>query len=310
LNSAVEVSDLSHQYGDRHALKQINFAVQKGQSFGLVGPNGGGKSTTFKILSTLLRPTSGTAKVFGHDVVREPHLVRKKIGVVFQSPALDKKLTVEENLIYQAKLFGLKGTVRSGKVTEILKRIGLLERRKEMAEKLSGGLQRRLEIGKALLHQPELLILDEPTVGLDPLARREVWEYLRRLREVEGVTLLLTTHLLEEADHCHQIALLHEGQIVALGEPQALKETVGGDVLSIRCQDAERILPDMQATLERKAKLVDGMIRVEMDRAFEVIPKLMAQYGDKIQSMTVGKPTLEDLFIQKTGHRFWKELQE
>jgi len=226
---SVDVEGLTHRYGERTALDGVSFSVRSGEVFGLVGPNGGGKTTLFKILSTALAPSSGSARVAGVDV--RDGAVRRRIGVVFQSPSLDGKLTVGENLLHHGHLYGLSGSGLKERIGEELTRFGLKDRMGDRVEKLSGGLQRRVELAKSLLHRPEVLLLDEPSTGLDPGARRDLWDALRGLK---GVTVLLTTHLLEEAERCDRMAILHKGKIVALGEPLTLRGEIGGDVVTVR----------------------------------------------------------------------------
>ncbi|HUR38220.1 MAG TPA: ABC transporter ATP-binding protein, partial [Planctomycetota bacterium] len=233
---SVEIDGLTHRYGERLALDGVSFSVRKGEVFGLLGPNGGGKTTLFKILSTALRPTSGSARIEGVDV--RDDAVRRRIGVVFQAPGLDQKLTVAENLLHQGHLYGLRGAALRRRIDEELGRFKLSDRARDRVEKLSGGLQRRVELAKALLHQPEILLLDEPSTGLDPGARRDLWDALRSLK---GVTVLLTTHLLEEAERCDRLAILHKGKLVALGAPLDLRGEIGGDVVTIRAKDAEAL---------------------------------------------------------------------
>lgn len=304
---AVVTEALSHRYGDRTALDRVALAVKQGEIFGLVGPNGGGKSTLFRILSTALVPSEGTARVASHDVRREPARVREKIGVLFQSPALDKKLTVRENLRHQGHLYGLTGQSLRSRSAALLATVGLEGREDDLVESLSGGLQRRVEIAKCLLHSPEVLLLDEPTTGLDPLARRELWRHLRQLRVRDGLTILLTTHLLEEADACDRVALLDGGRILAEGHPETLKGTIGGQVLSIKARQPEQLRGKLAQDLSTDVSLVDGLLRIEKEGASALVPDLLQRYGTEIDSVTLGKPTLEDLFIRKTGHGLWQQ---
>lgn len=303
----VSVESLGHRYGERVALDGVSFAVKRGEIFGLVGPNGGGKSTLFRILSTIQRPTSGTAKVATHDVNTDPAAVRATIGVLFQSPAIDKKLTVRENLRHQGHLYGILGANLRARTALLLSRVGLEGRENDFVESLSGGLQRRVEIAKCLLHSPQVLLLDEPTTGLDPLARRELWRYLRLLREKDGMTILLTTHLLDEADACDRVALLHGGKLLAEGDPETLKSSIGGQILSIRARQPERLLGQLAQELSTEVSLVDGLLRIEADTASSLVADLLSRHGGEIDSVTLGKPTLEDLFIRKTGHGLWQD---
>ena len=298
------IEGLTHRYGDRVALAGVSLAVQRGEIFGLLGPNGGGKTTLFRILSTLLTPSTGIARVCGHDVVAQRNEVRRRIGVVFQSPSLDKKLTVLENLRHHGHIFGLRGTPLRQRITELLQRFGLADRADELTEKLSGGLRRRVEIARGLLHRPELLLLDEPSTGLDPRVRREVGDYLTELRDREGVTVLLTTHIMEEAERCDRLALLDRGQLVALDKPATLKDQVGGDVISIRAHDCDRLRAQIESRFTVKTGIVDRVIRIERSRGHEFVPALVEAFPGEIEAVSVGKPTLEDAFIHLTGHQF------
>jgi len=300
----VAVTELTHRYRDRIALNGVNLAVQRGEIFGLLGPNGGGKTTLFRILSTLMTPSAGSVRVFDRDVITERNEVRQKIGVVFQSPSLDKKLTVLENLRHHGHIFGLQGAILRQRINELLQRFGLTERAGDLTEKLSGGLRRRVEIARGLLHRPELLLLDEPSTGLDPRARREVGDYLEELRDRDGVTALVTTHIMEEAERCDRIALLDRGQLVALEKPSVLKDRVGGDVISIRAHDCDRLRTQIENRFSIKAGIVDRTIRIERTRGHEFVPALVEAFPGEIEAISVGKPTLEDVFIKLTGHRF------
>ena len=300
----VAIAGLTHRYGDRVALNDVSFTVQRGEIFGLLGPNGGGKTTLFRILSTLLTPSAGTAQVCGGDVVTQRNAVRRRIGVVFQSPSLDKKLTVVENLRHHGHIFGLRGEPLRQRMDELMQRFNIADRANELTEKLSGGLRRRVEIARGLLHRPELLLLDEPSTGLDPRVRREVGDYLSELRDREGVTVLVTTHIMEEAERCDRLALLDRGQLVALDQPAALKDRVGGDVISIRARDADQLREQIESRFAVKAGIVDRVIRIERARGHEFVPALVEAFPGAIEAVSVGKPTLEDAFVHLTGHRF------
>jgi ABC-2 type transport system ATP-binding protein len=292
---SVDVEGLTHRYGERTALDGVSFSVRSGEVFGLVGPNGGGKTTLFKILSTALAPSSGSARVAGVDV--RDGAVRRKIGVVFQSPSLDGKLTVAENLLHHGHLYGLSGAGLRQRIGEELARFGLKDREGDRVEKLSGGLQRRVELAKSLLHRPDVLLLDEPSTGLDPGARRDLWDALRGLK---GVTVLLTTHLLEEAERCDRLAILHKGKIVALGEPLVLRGEIGGDVVTVRSRDAERLAAAIREKLGESPQVVDGTVRLARDRGHEFVGRLVEAFPGMIESVTVAKPSLEDVFMSKT----------
>lgn len=304
---AVEVASLRHLYGSREALAGISFSVSRGEIFGVLGPNGGGKTTLFKVLSTLLTPSSGNVQVFGHDLGNEPDAVRSHLGVVFQSPSLDPKLTVMENLRHHGHLYGVHGAAFRERARAVLDRMGLTDRARDLVETLSGGLQRRTELAKALMHRPDLLLLDEASTGLDPGARRDFTEYLARLRDHDGVTVLLTTHILDEAERCDRVGILHRGRLVALGNPGELKARLGGDVVVIQTANP----PELQVKLRERfgcdPLLVDGVLRVERPRGHEFVREVVEAFPGEVQSVTSGRPTLEDVFVHLTGQRLWGE---
>jgi len=302
---AIEVNDLVFHYGDRTALDKISFSVERGEIFGLLGPNGGGKTTLFRILSTLLSPDAGSAKVAGFDVSEQPLDVRKSIGVVFQNQSLDRRLTALENLIHQGHLYGLRGAALDARIDSLLRRLGLEDRRNDVVDTLSGGLKRRVELAKGLIHNPALLLLDEPSTGVDPGARLDFWEYLQLLRRHEGITVLLTTHLLEEADKCDRLAILDKGSLVAEGTPRGLKQQIGGDVVVIlTSQDSNKLSGEISQQFELESTIVNGSVRFEHPKGAELVARLMQALPDQIDSVTVSHPTLEDVFIHMTGHRF------
>jgi ABC-2 type transport system ATP-binding protein len=298
---------LGHSYGSRRALSGVTFEVRPAEIFGLLGPNGGGKTTLFKILSTSFPPTEGSARVFGHDVKSEAADVRRSIGVVFQNPSLDKKLTVLENLRYHGQLYGLTGKALDERVNELMTRMMVADRSSSRVETLSGGLARRVELAKGLLHRPRLLILDEPSVGLDPGARRDLWLYLQRLRDQEGVTILLTTHLIDEADHSDRVLILNEGHIVAMGTPEALKNEIGGDVITISSKEPEKLSAAIRGKFGVEPALVAGRLRVEREQGHSFVAAVVEAFSEMIDAVSLAKPTLEDVFIARTGHRFWEE---
>lgn len=299
----IEAENLSHRYPSRTALANVSFKVEKGEIFGLLGPNGGGKSTTFRILSTMMLPTGGTARVAGRDVVRQPAEVRRRIGVVFQSQSLDKALTVGENLRAQGHLHGMSGQKLRARMEKIMVRLGLEQRRNDFVETLSGGLKRRLEIAKGLLHEPVVLLMDEASTGLDPGARRELWEYVRELRNHEGVTILLTTHILDEAERCDRLVLLHQGRIVAEGSPARLKSRIGGDVVVLETASAASLGEKIQVRFGVKAQVMDGLVRVEMANGHRFIAEVVEAFPGAVESVALHKPTLEDVFVHETGAR-------
>jgi len=293
--------NLSHQYGARLALSNVDFEVKSGEIFGLLGPNGGGKSTLFRILSTMMVPTGGRAEVAGHDVAREPAAVRRRIGVVFQTQSLDKALTVTENLRSQGHLHGLSGPALRERMQQVMARLGLADRGHDLVETLSGGLKRRVEIAKGLLHRPVVLLMDEASTGLDPGARRELWQYIEELRSREGVTILLTTHILDEADRCDRLALLHQGRVVAEGTPAHLRSRIGGDVVVLEAADPAALGRQIENRFGLKPSLMDGVLRVEIANGHRFITEVVEAFPGVIDSVGLHKPTLEDVFVRETG---------
>lgn len=304
---AVLVESLTRHFGDRAALCEVSFAVAPGEILGLLGPNGGGKTTLFRILCTLLRPTGGAARVFGFDVVERPADVRRQIGVVFQSPSLDGKLTCRENLQHQGHLYGLRGRDLRTRIDGMLDELGVADRADDKADDLSGGLRRRVELAKVFLHRPRLLLLDEPSTGLDPLARRDLWQRLAGLRDALGTTILLTTHILEEAAGADRVAILDRGRLVACDRPARLIEQLGKSVITLRAARPAEIADEAGRELGAKPLVLGGEIRIESDSAdgqAELAGRLMRQFGGRIESLTIGRPTLEDVFVHHTGHAF------
>jgi ABC-2 type transport system ATP-binding protein len=283
------------------ALANISFEVRPGEIFGLLGPNGGGKSTLFRILSTMMVPTEGRATIAGHDVARDSAAVRRSVGVVFQTQSLDKALTVEENLRGQGHLHGLSGATLRERMEAAMKRLGLEDRRKDLVETLSGGLRRRVEIAKALLHRPKVLLMDEASTGLDPAARRDVSRHVEMLREQEGVTILLTTHILEEADRCDRLLLLHQGNIVAAGSPKELRSRIGGDVVVLESSQTADLAAGIQQRFGVAPVVVDGHVRVEIGNGHRFIAEVVEAFPGAIDSVGLHKPTLEDVFVRETG---------
>lgn len=302
------MENLRHQYGERAALNGVSFDVRRAEIFGLLGPNGSGKTTMFRILSTLMLPSSGVASILGHDVARDPDGVRRRIGVVFQSRSIDVKLSAEENLIHVGHLFGITGAPLKKRVAEMLDRVSLGERAKDLAESFSGGMQRRLELAKGLLHRPQVLLLDEPTTGLDPGARRDLWQYLRLLRDQEGVTILVTTHLMEEAEKCDRLAIMSHGNLVGLGTPAQLRSEIGGDVILLDAREPQALAAAIRERFQIEATVLDdGRVRMERANGHRFVPDLVEAFPGEIDAVSVSKPTLEDVFIRRTGHRFWNE---
>ena len=297
----IQVENLTHRYGDRVALDGVSFEVRQGEIFGLLGPNGGGKSTLFRILSTMMVPTDGRAAIAGHDVERDPAAVRRTVGVVFQTQSLDKALTVEENLRAQGHLHGLSGALLRERMGAAMERLGLKDRRGDLVDTLSGGLRRRVEIAKALLHKPKVLLMDEASTGLDPAARRDVSRHVEMLRQQEGVTILLTTHILDEADRCDRLVLLHQGRIVAQGTPGELRGRIGGDVVVLDTPDAQSLADQIARRFHAEAVARDGQVRVEIENGHRFITEVVEAFPGAIDSVGLHKPTLEDVFVHETG---------
>jgi len=306
----IEVANLRHLYDGRAALDGVTFDVRPAEIFGLLGPNGSGKTTMFRILSTLMLPSGGRAVIMGHDAAKDATGLRRHIGVVFQAQSIDVKLSALENLRHIGHLYGLSGAALKTRITEMLVRVGLADRSNDRAEKFSGGMQRRLELAKGLLHHPSVLLLDEPTTGLDPGARRDLWQYLQILREQERVTVIVTTHLMEEAERCDRLAILSQGKLVALGTPAELKREIGGDVILLEATDPESLAARIRQRYRLDATVMNGKVRLEREHGHRFVTDVVEAFPGEIQSISVSKPTLEDVFIHRTGHRFWTEDQQ
>ncbi len=305
---SIQLVNLTHRYAERAALDGVSLEVRPAEIFGLLGPNGSGKTTLFRILSTLMLPSQGQALVMGHDAAREPRQVRRQIGVVFQAQSVDIKLSAAENLRHTGHLYGLSGGALKHRIQEMLERVGLAERAQERVETFSGGMQRRVELAKGLLHRPSVLLLDEPTTGLDPGARRDLWVYLRKLRDEEHITVLVTTHLMEEAEHCDRLAILSEGKLVALGTPAELKREIGGDVVLLETSsEPQGLAARIAQRFGGSPTVIDGRVRLEIENGHRFVTDVVEAFPGEVQSISVSKPTLEDVFIDRTGHRFWTE---
>lgn len=304
--SRIVVQDISHHYGQRRALNQLSFEVHSGEIFGLLGPNGGGKTTLFRLLSTLLPLQAGSAEITGLDLATRSQEIRNLIGVTFQSPSLDGKLTVQENLKHQAHLYGISGALMRDRIANALSHLGLTDRKGDLAESLSGGLKRRVEIAKGLLHSPRVLLLDEPSTGLDPGARHDLWKYLKQLQQENGVTILITTHLMEEAEHCDRLGILNRGELVTCGTPDELRASVGGDCLTIQAEHPDELARLITEKFGVTPQRVNASLRLEHTRGHEFLKDLIDAFPDQVTSVSLGKPTLEDVFIHETGHQFWQ----
>jgi ABC-2 type transport system ATP-binding protein len=298
---AVHVRGLHKNYGELQAVRGIDLEVAPGEVFGFLGPNGAGKSTTIKILCTLARPTRGEAKVAGFDVATERDEVRRHIGLVFQETTLDDYLTAEQNLKFHAELYGIPSAIVPARLQQVMEMVGLWDRRGSRVQTFSGGMKRRLEIARGLMHSPRVLFLDEPTVGLDPQTRVSIWNYIRELKQRETITIFLTTHYMDEAEYCDRIAIIDHGKIVALGSPGDLKEKVGMDRVQIATADDDAAIAGLQERFAITATKSEGLVRFGVEHGEQFLPKLFAELGVPIRSVQVARPTLDDVFLAYTG---------
>ena len=301
--SAIEVRELTKRFGDFTAVDAISFSVSKAEIFGFLGPNGAGKTTTISMLCTLLRPTAGHASVGGHDVEREAAAVRRQIGIVFQDTTLDDRLTAAENLRFHAEVYGMNRSVIRTRTHEMLDRVGLADRADDVVINFSGGMKRRLEIARGLMHSPTALFLDEPTIGLDPQSRRSLWLYAQSLREKEGVTIFLTTHYMDEAEACDRIAIIDHGKIVALDTPAGLKGRLGGDVISVSGRENETLAKEIRDRFEIEARIENEHVEFRVDHGDVFLPMLFTRLTTPIETVSVRRPTLDDVFVALTGHQ-------
>ena len=297
----IEVQALGRSFGELEAVKGVSFAVAEDELFGFLGPNGAGKTTTISMLCTLLRPSAGSATVNGFDVVRERSDVRRSIGLVFQQTTLDDALTAEQNLRFHAYAYGVPAEVREQRLRELLVLVELWDRRGDRVRTFSGGMKRRLEIARGLLHHPRVLFLDEPTLGLDPQTRRRIWEYLGDLREREGLTTFMTTHYMDEAEQCDRIAVIDHGEIVALDTPAGLKGAVGGDVVTIDTPDREAAATVLRDRFGLEPVVADGTISFKVEGGEAFLPDFVRTFGRPIDAIGLRRPTLDDVFLHLTG---------
>lgn len=304
--SIIKVENLSRRFGAVTAVNDVSFEVDEGVIFGFLGPNGAGKTTTINILCTLLSPTSGTASISGHDCSKNPAEVRKSIGIVFQDTTLDKDLTAYENLMFHAYLYGMKRADMKKLIHDALYFVGLFERRNDPVKKFSGGMKRRLEVARGLLHRPSVLFLDEPTLGLDPQSRANLWEFIVKLPLRHNVTIFMTTHYMEEAEVCDRIAIIDNGKIIAMGTPEELKKTVGGDVIYIRTTDNKKAARDIEKLFSLNVSEKENELYFTTSRGDVCIPEIIKATGDSVLSVRLQRPTLNDVFLKMTG----KEIRD
>jgi len=298
----VTVENLVRRYGPLEAVKDVSFTVPEGEIFGFLGPNGAGKTTTINVLCTLLRPTAGGATVNGYDVVRERSQVRRSIGLVFQDPTLDEYLTAEQNLRFHAYAYAIPRKTMAQRMRELLTLMDRWERRRSKVRTYSGGMKRRLELARGLLHHPRALFLDEPTLGLDPQTRHRIWEYIQDLRQRESLTIFLTTHYMDEAEHCDRIAIIDHGEIVALDTPDNLKDALGGDVVSLKAEDNEAAVRELQERYRLAPQVQNGMVIFSIPHGEEFLPDFVHGFRQRLLSIGVRRPTLDDVFLKLTGH--------
>ena len=299
--TAISVRELTKRYGDIEAVRGIDFEVASGETFGFLGPNSAGKSTTISILCTLIRPSSGEAVVAGHDVVAERDMVRRNIGLVFQDTTLDTYLTAEQNLRFHADLYGVPKSAVAPRMRQVLEMVGLWDRRESLVQTYSGGMQRRLEIARGLLHAPHVLFLDEPTVGLDPQTRSSIWRYINELKQREDITIFLTTHYMDEAEHCDRIAIIDHGKIVAIDTPEALKASVGKDRVQISTTDDHAAIAELAERFGIDAAMHEGLVTFPVASGEQFVPQLFAGLDVAIRSVSVARPSLDDVFMNYTG---------
>src|SRR5436190_21117046 len=299
--AAILVQGLVKRFEDLEAVRGIDFDVRPGETFGFLGPNGAGKSTTINMLCTLVRPTAGRALVAGHDVQRERDQVRRNIGLVFQDTTLDNYLTAEQNLRLHAELYGVPRAAVGPRMRDVMEMVGLWERRKSLVGTFSGGMRRRLEIARGLLHSPRVLFLDEPTVGLDPQTRSSIWGYIGELSQREEITIFLTTHYMDEAEYCERIAIMDQGRIIVLDTPAALKASVGSDRVQIETPDPQAAIAALRERFGLEAHLAEGKVTVGVAEGELFVPQLFAELGLPIRAVSVSRPSLDDVFMSYTG---------
>jgi ABC-2 type transport system ATP-binding protein len=298
---AIAVRDLEKSFGEVRAVRGVNFEVQMGEVFGFLGPNGAGKTTTINMCCTLTKPSSGTATVAGYDVVRERDDVRRHIGLVFQETTLDGYMTAAQNLRLHAELYGVQSSLVAPRMQQVMEMVGLWERRDSAVRTFSGGMKRRLEIARGLMHSPRVLFLDEPTIGLDPQTRRSIWSYIRTLKESEEITIFMTTHYMDEAEWCDRIAIMDQGVIVALDSPEALKAQVGADRIRIETEDDQAAIASLRERFDIEALISEGAVTFRIPSGEAFVPRLFAELGVPIRAVSVSRPTLDDVFMSYTG---------
>jgi len=308
--SNITVERLTKKFNGLTAVDGISFSVEPGEVFGFLGPNGAGKSTTINILCTLLSPTSGQASVAGFDCVRQPDLVRQSIGIIFQDPTLDNGLTAYENLLFHAYLYNLNRATARSRIDEVLKLVDLDSRKNDIVRKFSGGMKRRLEIARGLLHYPKVLFMDEPTLGLDPQTRNMIWEFIRSLKVRTGITIFMTTHYLEEAEFCDRVAIIDLGKIISMGSPAELKASLKGDTLTLTSRDDRALAAEISERFGLTAAPVTGGLSLTVERGEEFLPALIKGLKAEVLSVSLTRPSLNDVFLALTGKSIREEEAE
>ncbi len=303
----IEVDNVRKLFDEILAVDGVSFKVHEGEVFGFLGPNGAGKTTTINILCTLMQPTSGRAVLNGYDVVKSPHDVRSSIGIVFQDPSLDERLSAKENLNFHALVYNIPKEKREERIKKVLDLIDLTPRQNDIVRTFSGGMKRRLEIGRGLLHFPKVLFLDEPTLGLDPQTRHHIWDYLNELREKERITIFLTTHYMDEAENCDRVAIIDQGKIIALDTPDELKKSIGGDTIKLKTKDNIKVAKEIESRFKLQVIIDDGTIFIKTDDGESMLPRLISDQSIPVVSVSVHRPTLEDVFLHLTGRKIREE---
>ncbi len=303
----ITADNLYKHFNGIKAVDGVSFSVEKSEIFGFLGPNGAGKTTTISMLCTLLKPTSGSATINGFDILKDPHNVRRSIGLIFQDPSLDDRLTAEENLDFHGMIYDIPKDVREERKEELLKMVELWDRKKDLVKTYSGGMKRRLEIARGLLHRPRLLFLDEPTLGLDPQTRNHIWTYIHKLRNEQGITIFMTTHYMDEAENCDRIGIIDYGKIVAINTPDNLKKMVGGDIITLKTTDDEKAEQEIGERYKIQVRRDEKGIHLEIENSEEFIPEFISSFSTRINSINLRRPTLDDVFMKLTGHEIRKE---
>ncbi len=309
MENIIEIKGLKKSYGSFEAVKDVTFNVKKGEIFGFLGPNGAGKCTTISMLSTMRKPSSGLALINGFDIAKEKDQVRQSIGIIFQENTLDEKLTAYENLILHCQLYHVDKNVREERISEVLEMVDLTDKKDKIVKTFSGGMKRRLEIARGLLHYPKVIFLDEPTVGLDPQTREHIWQYILKLKEEAGITVFLTTHYMDEAEHCDRIAIIDDGRIISMDTPEGLKNGLGGDLMELSTENNTKSVEIIKERYHKEPKIKDGTIVFHVDKGNEFLVDFVKSFEIPINSINLRRPTLNDVFLNLTGREIREDTQ-